>query len=278
MAKTKGKGKGKGKARASIQDKAKGPQAKALADLAPLAKEINHRLKEAEAIEGKALDHRLAACLQLDTAKKRCAKGKVNFKKWCDENIAQSYETVRKLAACGGAKKPALALEDLRARTARAMRVSRAKGKADGVTSRGSQGRVTSAAAPKEPVAALLAQMRGDTETERTRKAGIVADSAKMGLVTLEQVKALRVQREDAVAGVYDLFVLLGEADRRRALDRLAGVTDGALLSWRESETAPEAGDAGTGDIPGFLKRAGKTKAGAKVAAKARKGKGKRKR
>lgn len=254
------KAKRKSNAKVSTQAKAKGAQSKALAELAPLAKEINHRLKEAEQIEGKAFDHRLAACLQLDQAKRRCVKSKINFKNWCDENIAQSYETVRKLAACGGAKKPALALEDLRARTARAMRVSRAKVKADDGLSRGSQGRVTSAVKPKEPLAALIGQMQGEAEPERTRKARTVADVAKMGLVTLEQSKVLRIQREQPVDGIYDLFVLLGEADRRRTLDKLADATDGAILSWREDVPVPVKSKPfdGAKDQPGFLKRGDK--------------------
>ena len=82
--------------------------------LAPLAKEINVRLEKATGMEDKAYDHRLAAALQLQKAKEQCAVAKVPFKTWCEENVDQSYESVRKLAAVGAADDPKKALEDLR--------------------------------------------------------------------------------------------------------------------------------------------------------------------
>ena len=95
--------------------------------LLPLAHEINVRLDKAEQITGKAYDHRLAAALKLEQARKECEARKVNFKKWCETNVTHSYESVRKLARVGGSENPPKALADLRAGVKRAMKKSRAK-------------------------------------------------------------------------------------------------------------------------------------------------------
>lgn len=82
--------------------------------LVPVAKEINHRFKQATKLDGQADDHRLAAAIQLAEAKVKCEGVAMNFKRWAEENIVQSYETIRKLAAVGAADDPKLALEDMR--------------------------------------------------------------------------------------------------------------------------------------------------------------------
>ena len=94
--------------------KATGKEAAALTKLKPVAKEINTRLEKAEKMSSDAFDHRLAAAIRLEDARKMCKKAGVVFKKWVEANVTQSYETVRKLAAVGGAPDPALALADLR--------------------------------------------------------------------------------------------------------------------------------------------------------------------
>ena len=95
--------------------------------LQPLAHEINARLEKAEQIIGKADDHRLAAALKLEQARKECAAKKVNFKKWCEANVKHAYESVRKLVRIGGSEDPPKALSDLRAGVKKAMKKSRAK-------------------------------------------------------------------------------------------------------------------------------------------------------
>lgn len=85
-----------------------------LRKLEPVAKKINVRLEKAAGLDDKAYDHRLAAAIELDGAKKQCETAKINFKKWCEDNVSQSYGTVKKLAQVGGADDPAKALEDLR--------------------------------------------------------------------------------------------------------------------------------------------------------------------
>ena len=112
-------------------DNLKGGQETAARDLAPLAKEINHRLEQAATIEGKADDHRLTAALRLAEAKSKCEKAKINFKKWCLANIKdQSFETIRKLTAVGQSKNPQLAIEDMRGKNRNANKKHRARTKA----------------------------------------------------------------------------------------------------------------------------------------------------
>ena len=94
------------------------------------AREINVRLQKAAEIEGKADDHRLAAALKLAEAKAKCDAASINFKKWCEANVEQKFETVRKLAVVGAAKEPAKALADLREGTRQSVAKSREKAKA----------------------------------------------------------------------------------------------------------------------------------------------------
>lgn len=94
--------------------------------LAPLAREINTRLSKAETMEGKADDHRLAACIQLAEAKTLCKVSRIPFKKWSEENIQYAYETVRKYATVGASPNPQQALADMRKQAREAMAESRA--------------------------------------------------------------------------------------------------------------------------------------------------------
>lgn len=98
--------------------------------LAPLSHEINVRFEKIEQLEGKADDHRLAAAINLENAKKICAASGIKFKDWAAENVKQSYETVRKLAAVGAAPNPQLALEDMRKKNKEANAKLRNKDKA----------------------------------------------------------------------------------------------------------------------------------------------------
>ena len=95
--------------------------------LQPIAGKINAHLEKAQQIDGKADDHRLAAALELDSARKDCEKNKVNFKKWCEVNVKHAYESVRKLARIGASEDPPKALADLRLGVKKAMKKSRDK-------------------------------------------------------------------------------------------------------------------------------------------------------
>jgi len=118
----------KAKARALKASKAASTQG--FKTLAPMAKEINAKLDRAAVAEGKAFDHRLSACCMLAEAKEVAEKAKINWKKWCENNVTQSPETIRKLVMVGKADDPKLALEDLRLKNARQMAASRAAAKA----------------------------------------------------------------------------------------------------------------------------------------------------
>ena len=106
---------------------AKGKEAAAFTKLKPVAKEINTRLDKANKMSSDAFDHRLAAAIRLEDARKMCKIAGVIFKKWAEANVIHSYETVRKLTAVGGASDPALALADLRLATRKAVAKHTAK-------------------------------------------------------------------------------------------------------------------------------------------------------
>lgn len=118
-------------------------QAATIKAIASNAKRANAALEKAEVAAGRADDLRLTAAIELGQAKTACAETGVNFKKWCVENVTQSYDTVRKLASIGQADDPALALADLRNRTKSQVKASRAK----------------KATAPAPDVARLIASM-----------------------------------------------------------------------------------------------------------------------
>lgn len=137
----------------------KGSDAETLKKLAPVALEINAHLASATKSEGKADDSRLSAALLAADCKAKVAPLRISFKKWCEDNLEHSFETVKKLAQVGEAKNPELALQDLRAYTAAANRKLRAKSKASpaaraessedaAAPSRGAQGRVVAVVSP----------------------------------------------------------------------------------------------------------------------------------
>lgn len=96
-------------------------------ELAATAKEINAVLDMAARADQQADDRRLTAALALEKARKLCERRKVNFKKWCEREVKQSYETVRKLVAVGGSPNPKQALEDMRNRNKKANKKLREK-------------------------------------------------------------------------------------------------------------------------------------------------------
>ena len=113
--------------------KAKGKETAMLTKLKPIAKEINERLVKADKMTSDAFDHRLAAAIRLEDARKMCQKSGVQFKKWVEANVKQSYETVRKLVAVGASDNPKLALEDMRLSTKKRVEKHRAKASSEKV-------------------------------------------------------------------------------------------------------------------------------------------------
>jgi hypothetical protein len=124
--------KAKAAAEAKILKDAKAAvKAEATKELVPLAKEINVRIDKANKLDHDADDHRLAAALQLEQARKRCELAGINFKTWTTENVQHwTYQTVRKLAKVGGSENPTQALTDMREGNAAANKKSRAAKKA----------------------------------------------------------------------------------------------------------------------------------------------------
>lgn len=107
--------------------KIKGGQETAMGLLKPIATEVNQILELANRSEDQAYDRRLTAAIHLEKARKIADKAKINFKKWCETNVTQSYETVRKLVTIGGSPDPKQALEDMRGRNKKANKKLREK-------------------------------------------------------------------------------------------------------------------------------------------------------
>lgn len=120
---------------------------------------INARLEKAAVQENKADDHRLAAAIHLEEARRTCKGTSIKFRKWVDDNVSQSYETVRTLVRIGAAENPKLALEDLRNKSAKANREARARAKKKKPST---VSRETSAPSSEEdiPVRTLLDQVK----------------------------------------------------------------------------------------------------------------------
>lgn len=86
--------------------------------LAALAHEINVRFDLATRNEKQANDNRLAAALRLAEAKAECDRIKLNFRKWAEASVPQSYETVRRMVYIGQSSDPEAALAEFRSRNA----------------------------------------------------------------------------------------------------------------------------------------------------------------
>lgn len=102
----------KEQARQVVEQKAR--HTATLRQLKPIAKEINVRFEKAAKLDGNADDHRLAAAIRLEAARKMCDQAKINFHKWVDGNVGVAYEEVKKLVRVAVAPEPAKALADMR--------------------------------------------------------------------------------------------------------------------------------------------------------------------
>tara|TARA_Y100000310_G_scaffold132889_2_gene131862 strand:- start:7135 stop:7821 length:687 start_codon:yes stop_codon:yes gene_type:complete len=100
------------------------------------AKEINSRLERAAVADGKSDDLRLSAATYMAGAKAKCKGAGISFKTWVEENVTQGFETARQLVRVGEADDPALAIEDMRAKTAARNRKARAAAKETKAVSR----------------------------------------------------------------------------------------------------------------------------------------------
>lgn len=244
--------KDKEKAKIAAQAKVKGAHETALRKLAPIAKEIDARLTKANKMEDDAYDHRLAAALQLDKAKKECATSKINFKQWCETNITvQSYETIRKLVAVGGSADPAGALEDMRGRNKKANKKLRDKQK----TEKAAAGKK----APSETPATRI--LHGFDNIKDEEGANLIAAQApKYGLAvaSVEDVKAARemLERSKAspVAQILAIFARATPAEKMEIVKMLVAEVGVEIVGMFNPEDGSSEYDAkGIEDIPASL-------------------------
>lgn len=123
---------------AKVDRKAKHEEA--LKKLSPIAKNVNARFDSIRKQEGKIDDMRLSAAIELAQAEEICKAEKIQFKKWVEENVEQSYNTCRQLLPIGraGEEEGAKILMDLRAGNAARNRAHREKkSKASAPTGKG---------------------------------------------------------------------------------------------------------------------------------------------
>jgi hypothetical protein len=231
-----------------------------LQKLNPIAKKINARLASAAKMDDKAYDHRLAAALELDAAKTQCGKSKINFKKWCEDNITQSYETVRKLTAVGGAADPQKALEDLRGKNKIANKKLRAR---KVVVSR----ETTTATEKSTPFSRITEGFKAIPDAEGANLVKAQAESYGLAVVTAGEAGAARKAKERLTQGalvqVKAIFKLATAEEKIEIAAWTATQIGAEFKDGHESTdcsiyTIPEDVDQAEGDLemPDFLARA----------------------
>ena len=235
-------------------------------ELAPIAKEINHRFNEAAKldtkahdIEGKADDHRLAAALRIAEAEKRCKAEKHNFKQWAEANIKQqSYETVRKLLQVGRADEPALALADMREKNRRRNVEHRARAKAGKAVSRdtGPRGKQERKLTGIE-IAEKALQGLGD----KGEVSLIESRATKHGMVVVPKAEGAKLRALDEGYGKPDVakaaFNALKPSDKMSflawAANEVGATLDTTALTTPPSGKAKAKGNGSAADIIGEM-------------------------
>jgi len=275
----------KAKASKASAKAAKVAKDEALEALEVKAIEINHRIKQAEKMEGDALDHRLAAAITAANAKAECKTNKVNFKEWCEAKLTKSYENIRKLARIGAAPNPKLALEDLRAKSVIAQAKQREKErfekaaakaakKAGNKPSRGSQGKVTS-----EQSASMVDKFNRDvnamSDSLKRETLNSVASNQNLSIVTNKQAALFSNNLVDVLI---NRFNSLSKADKKQFIQRIGDIEGFSVSDRPKPKTKGKAKvkvEDDLSDIPPALDRrtkAQKAKA-KKAAAKAKRSK-----
>ncbi len=261
MAKAKAKAKARTGAKAS-EAKAKGRQSQALTSLAPIAKNINVRFDKASKLDQDASDHRLAAAIYLAEASDICAKAKLPFKPWCEENVTQSYETARKLLYIGQAENPSEAIAESRSGNAKRNKAHRAKpsdnqpASAPTAPARGGN-RATGSETPASPKEALPAYQRAAdsvlalAENEQVPALEVAANALDMRVITEERhkqfVRAERlIEGFKTVEGFVAAFRALPIDLRDKALSEMQAIVEVSRDTKQEGDGM---------DIPDFLKR-----------------------
>lgn len=236
------------KAKAKAKDPA-GDRARdtaALGVIQPLAAEINAAWEAAEKSDGRANDLRLTAAYKLGEARAACDKHKLNFKKWCEENVTITYRTARELVSIGRSKNPPLALADLRAKTAKRVSAHTArKKKASGAPTSAGRTVGKAAIAGPTPFMDIMGRARSLPEKQQVTLASELAASA--GLVVGPVVAA--GARAD-VGAVKAAIKALSAPERRTLFRWLTALVE---LDAQAAASAPPPGDLTA--IPPFLDR-----------------------
>ena len=244
------------KAAASAEAKARAEHDKARAvakltkTLAPVAREINERIEKAAGLDGKADDHRLAAALRLEEARKACEAGKVDFKAWCTANVTQGYEAIRKLVKIGAAPDPKLALADMRAGNKAANKKHRDTKKV------GSRDTKLIGADPKKVVQTGLNAMKPAEQlaaiTERATALGmkIVSATPPGPIAPVAPVKPENKTPENEIAELKALFENLVATAKMTFLNWAVAEVGGTLTLPDFSVKSMNSGDLSADDAP----------------------------
>lgn len=207
------------------------------------AKEINVRFEKAAKLDGQADDHRLAAALQLAEAKKVCAAAGVGFRKWCEENVVQAYETVRGLVRVGEAPEPAKALADFR----KTVRESVAR-------TRAAQGVVIRKTTPVSPSGRAPTDFQIADETLRRmgdQSVALIQSHAQthgLAVVSATEAKALANKGMEAAKAAFEA---LTTTEKGEFMKWAAALTGFALVNPLEAQGEAQ----GPGELPAFLRR-----------------------
>lgn len=264
----------KGSSVTATEAASKAKDAEALKFLLPKAKEINATLDRAKTAQTRADDLRLTAARMLLTCYEYCEqhKGGLTFKAFCEEHVtALSYDYSKVLLAIAKSPDPAVALNEIRQRTAARNRASRANKKA-AASNTGSRGQVrenvsTAGAANHNPLttaleafAALDAPQRATVLRERAATVGMSVVPVKADSNVYTTVRATR-------ATILQAFMTLPHDEQQElaiALAKQCGlqvaqpaapkVPKAPRVRKNGVTKAPESAD-DLCDIPDFLKR-----------------------
>ena len=218
--------------------------------LAPITNEINVRFEKIEKLDGQADDHRLAAALRIEEARKICVASGIKFQEWAEKNLKQSYETVRKLAAIGKAPNPQLALEDMRNKNRKANQEHRQKKKTKELTQKvfGSAAEVLDQVKPEEALKAVkkFAANTGlvvvsETEHKELKQAAKSAELKKDEPLTLEGLKTA--------------FAALSGRDKMTFVNHACALVGGKFVSVLGGDPVASKGDGDDLGIPEGMRR-----------------------
>lgn len=221
--------------------------------LAPIANEINVRFEKIAKLDGQADDHRLAAALRLEEAKKLCASQGVGFRKWVEENVKdQSWETVRKLAVVGGSPNPQIALEDMRKKNAAANKAHRAKKKVKEIERKVfGPAEVLLSVKPEEAMKAVRA-FAADAGLEVLSKTDVSA--------LKQQAKGVEMKKAEGLDALKASFMALTARDKMDFVRFAAAEVGGKFVSaLGDGEPQTTAADDDPLAIPPSLRRTRKT-------------------